>query len=108
MTAQEHIGALEIVIATKTGVTVDELHSRRRDAQITHARGLVWALAYDYLNYTFKEIGRVYGRDHTTIVNGYYRIKKLVNIKTVAEEIRTEVPGVLERKTTPYEPIRKK
>lgn len=108
MTIQEHLRALEAVISGKTGVSIDQIYSRRRDAQITHTRAIIWALAYEYLKYTFKQIGRAYERDHTTVINGYYRIKESVNIKKIAKEINKEVPGILERKKTDYEPIRRK
>lgn len=102
MDAYEQISALESVIANRTGVTVDEVRGRRRDGQIGHARAIIWALAYDYLGFTFNQIARVYGRDHTTIISIYYRIKKQVNIDGIAEELKKEVPGVLEKRPTPY------
>ena len=102
MDIYQQINAIENVIAGKTGVTIDQMRGRNRDAQTSHARHIVWVLAYDYLDFTYPQIAMVYDRDHTTIISGANRLRKEVNIETIVEDIRKEIPEILEKKELLY------
>jgi chromosomal replication initiation ATPase DnaA len=67
-------GLLELVdnVCALRGVTRDELCGRDRSRAVAAARHELWALIYDHRErfYSFAEIGRFFGRDHTSVIHG--------------------------------------
>ena len=52
------------------GTSVDEISSKKRTSEVVRARFFIWKFMRDNLNYTLKEIGRKFDKDHTTIIHG--------------------------------------
>ena len=64
------------------GLKKEDILSKRRDAKVNEPRQIVMYLARKLTGLTFDEIGKeLGGRDHSTIMNGYEKIYKAINIK---------------------------
>lgn len=70
-----NIQKVEDAIARAAEVTVEEMRGRSRRQTIVDARHAVWFIAHNHFGYTSGYIGRIYGRDHTTILSGAARIR---------------------------------
>ena len=63
--------------SVKVGISVEELNSRRRFAEIVTARQVWWFYLRDN-GYGLSEIGRMYSMDHATVWHGVKRIRDLI------------------------------
>ena len=62
-------------MARKYGTTVDAMFSRRRFPETVAARSEAWFVLYDHHGYSMARIGRIWGRDHTTIMHGVNKFR---------------------------------
>jgi chromosomal replication initiation ATPase DnaA len=80
---QEHpstrsrFGKIIDLVAAEFEVLREAIISERRDAEPALARHVVMALAQRQLAYSLPRIGRLIGRDHTTVLHGIRRIDAL-------------------------------
>lgn len=65
---------IETVSAT-TGISVDEIKNESRTTEIVNARFVCFYLMRTYLFMTYKAIGKVFGKDHSSVIHGL----KIVN-----------------------------
>lgn len=72
----ENVRALEQRVCREMYVSIDQIRGKDRFPEIVAARHKVWHLAYTELGYSMARIGRIYGRDHTTIKHGIHRCRK--------------------------------
>ena len=63
------------------GVSSDEMKSKKRTDNITNARHVAIYLIKQLTELTLKEIGAIFGRDHSTVVFSVEKVGK--NIKTI-------------------------
>lgn len=68
------------LIEEKTGYTREQLGSPRGNRDQTHARRAFCAIARKLLNLTFKEIGNILNRDHSTIIYALARHKTEIDL----------------------------
>ena len=64
-------------VSKLTGVTIAEIMGPRRDRHIIRARFAAMAIARDYLNLSYPQIGREFNRDHTSVINAMRRVDAL-------------------------------
>ncbi|GEM_PF-4245495 len=65
-----------------------DLKSNSRTKTISEARHIAIYLIREMLNYSYKEIGKIFGRKHSTVISSYQKIKeKISNDKTFETEI---------------------
>jgi chromosomal replication initiation ATPase DnaA len=58
-------------------ITSVELHAQRRTQDVVHARFIVWCiLRYSY-QWSTPKIADVFGKDHSTVVDGLKRAEKI-------------------------------
>lgn len=73
----EHANLLPLVraIARQYGCTVEAIVGDRRHKSITHARQAAWYAVYHHgdRSFSYPEIGRMFNRDHTTVMSGCAR-----------------------------------
>jgi chromosomal replication initiation ATPase DnaA len=69
------IQPLIIAVCNYFDLSKEEVLGKRRLKQIVNARHMLYYLAYVKTKYTLPEIGRMLGRDHTTILHGYQKVK---------------------------------
>ena len=67
------------MVARKFGLTVADLESECREKHLAYARHVAMYLCRKYSKRSLPIIGREFGdRDHTTVLHGIRRIKKLI------------------------------
>lgn len=76
MYVPERIQKVERAIAQAAGVTVKEIYGRSRLQAIVDARHAIWFVLHKQMGYTSAYLGRIYGRDHTTILSGVRSIRE--------------------------------
>ena len=108
MQTTERIKRIEGIICKAADITHEELYSRERSRPLVDARHAVWLLLYEHVGYSYNDIARLYGKDHTTIAHGVRRIKRTVvhgNILKGINKIDSKllIPLVENRKLRPSE-----
>ncbi len=68
---------IQSMVAADSGISVERMTSSRRDKPVVNARHAAMWLARE-ANYTLNDIGRAFGRDHTTVMHGVRRIDRLL------------------------------
>lgn len=63
-------------VARKHGVTVEDLYSHDRTRAFAYARFEAWA-CLSAIGWSSAKIGRVFGRDHSTILHGLKKFHAL-------------------------------
>jgi chromosomal replication initiator protein len=70
---------IQKVVAEYFKMRVSDLHSKRRNRQITRPRQIAMALAKELTTMSLPEIGDAFGgRDHTTVLHAQRKIAELV------------------------------
>ena len=64
-------------VSRQTGVSAEDILSRKQHRHIVGARHLVMWIAHDEANYSMPEIGRALNRDHTTVLSGIQKMRRL-------------------------------
>lgn len=85
------LNELEALISQASGVALADIYGRSRTAEHVQARHAIWYIAHHYMGHAYTTLGRRYGRDHTTIINGSDRVK---NNKEMADSVVAGVQKV--------------
>lgn len=64
------------LICDEHEISREQLFSRSRLMRIARARMLVWLYLHDEAGWSYTEIGRAFGRDHTTILGGVKKVRR--------------------------------
>ena len=64
-----------------TGVTVEEIKSRKRTPEIAEARFVYWKLRFEKHGYSYSAIGRETNRTHATVAHGVRRANDLISMR---------------------------
>ena len=86
-----NINTILKVVAKHYKMSIDDIVSARRTANVVMPRHIAMYLAKTMTPRSFPEVGRRMGnRDHTTVLHGFKKIERLVREKpSVAEEVNT-------------------
>ncbi len=77
---QVTINNIQKIVAEYFKMRVADLHSKRRNRQITRPRQIGMALAKELTNLSLPEIGDAFGgRDHTTVLHACRKVKELLH-----------------------------
>ena len=85
------------IVSEYTNISYNDIISSKRSKEIATARQMVMYLCRKYLEYySLKQIGdAVGGKDHTTVISGIDKIKKLIetdsNMKVTIEDIENKI-----------------
>ena len=80
---------LTSLVSNYTHMSPTTIWSRRRDRDVVCARFLIWALAREFCyQHSLPTIGRYCGRDHTTILHGAARGKKLPAYPELVRQVK--------------------
>ena len=78
---------IQKVVAEYFKMRVSDLHSKRRNRQITRPRQIAMALAKELTTMSLPEIGDAFGgRDHTTVLHAHRKIAELVKTDSKISE----------------------
>lgn len=64
------------IVSDVKGVAVIDIVSRRRQHKVTGARHLAMVAALRYTRANYSDIGRAFGRDHSTVYNAEQKYKR--------------------------------
>ena len=93
----KRIALIETAISEAAGITITNIRGKQRHSECVLARMAVWYIAYEYCNYSYKAISRIYDRDHSTIMHGVKKIKDDVHAaKKIFEGVKKVYPEVFE------------
>lgn len=81
-------------VCEEYGVSVDDLKSKRRFRNLLYPRHTVFYLLDKYSKSSLKEIGQIFNRDHTTVVNGRDIMQDLIDTE---KQMRERVERLEER-----------
>ena len=68
-------------VSKSYGVPVDQMKSKKRTDTVTNARHVAIYLIKQLTELTLKEIGAIFGRDHSTVISSVEKVEN--NIKTI-------------------------
>ena len=78
---------IQKTVAAYFKIRVSDLLSKNRSRSVARPRQIAMALAKDLTNHSLPEIGDSFGgRDHTTVLNAYRKIKSLRDSDTRVKE----------------------
>lgn len=86
---------IEDLISTVADVTIEEMRGRSRKKTIVDARHAVWFIANKQLEYTYAQIGRIYEKDHTSVMSGVARIQNTYGSQLI-EKLKEVLPEAFE------------
>lgn len=72
-------------VSLTTGVRVSDILGPRRDKPIVRARFMAMGICRKHCNASLPEIGRVFHRDHTSVLNAIRRVDELTTTKDRAD-----------------------
>lgn len=82
------IGAIKAEIASQYLVSVADLEGENRDKRVAQARQIAIYLARELTRSSFPQIGKEFGgRDHSTVIHAYRRVKELEEIPLFQSEL---------------------
>jgi len=92
LTADERWHALQIVTgaAAEFGLTPKEMMESGRSGETAYARQKAMYRLREELKLSFPQIGAIFGKHHTTIIHGYYSVKR-----AMAREKKNKEGGVM-------------
>ena len=93
ITEKTNVLRVQKAVADYYKISVDDLKSKKKSALIVGARQIAMYLSREILNEGFKRIGLEFGgRDHSTVMYAYEKIKNEINInvelKNIIEKIK--------------------
>jgi chromosomal replication initiator protein len=96
VTEQTNILRVQKAVADFHRISVDDIKSKKKSAIIVGARQIAMYLSRDILNESFEKIGLEFGgRDHSTVMYAYDKIKDEINtsieLKNIVEKIKESV-----------------
>lgn len=76
----------------------EEVYSKSRTTRIVEARGVIWYVCRQVTMYSYPELGREFGRDHSTIIHGVTKVEaRMYNDKEFSKKVATVVAYIQER-----------
>ena len=84
--------SIEKAICKAAGVSVEDIDTRNREQNIADARAAIWLIAREYLHYSYPVLGKMYKRNHTTVMAGVKKIKSMPVSMKILSYIRTVCP----------------
>ncbi len=74
------------LVAHATGISIDLMTGRRREANIVFARHISMYLIRELCNYSLKSVGKIFNRDHTTIISAHNHVTNAIETGIEAYE----------------------
>ena len=82
------------LVSKRYGVAEDDIYGKKRQQQICHARNVSIYIIKEELDLSYPVIGKMFGRDHSTIISSYNSIKDSLDknlLRAEIKEIRDEL-----------------
>lgn len=78
MTRYEEINAIIKATGKRHGVNPTQIMDGGRTAEIVAARAEAMFRVKEHFGFSFPHVGRIFGRDHTSVVNLYWKVKRVL------------------------------
>ena len=78
MSTAAHVRPTLSLAAQSWGVPVDSLTSRGRSQSVADARALAMWMVRRTFGYSYPELGRIFGRDHTTCIVAVRKVDRAI------------------------------
>ncbi|MBU4304743.1 MAG: chromosomal replication initiator protein DnaA [Candidatus Omnitrophica bacterium] len=93
------IDCIQKVIAENFDIRISDIKKEGRKKIISYPRQIAMFLARELTNHSLSEIGEYFGgRDHTTVLHAYEKIRKLSKINTKVKDLLTSLINKIETK----------
>jgi len=90
------ITLVENAIMHAANITIDELRGRMKHRKYTEPRMAVWYICHEHLDKSYSFLGKLYGRDHTTVMSGVQKMRKDDVGKKIFESLENAHPEIFE------------
>lgn len=77
----EKVKQIMYVVEEETGITIKRLESPDRTRAVTEARQMAMYLIRKYTKYTMVTVGRLFGRDHSTVIYSLANVNNMIDSK---------------------------
>ena len=78
-------------VSRTTGVSVDDIRSKKRTANISDARKMVFYILREVTDMSFEEIGKEFGRDHSTVIYNIREMGEKMNANSLLNSQVTDI-----------------
>ena len=86
------------VVSNKFNVTVDDMKSRKRTSNIATARHTSIYVIKKLTGSSLQSIGRIFGRDHTTVMNSLDTVEKKIATEVSYEQQVSEIIKIIKKR----------
>ena len=92
------IDQIQRLVAEFFHLKVSDLRAKRRSRSIAHPRQIAMFLVRELTTHSFPEIGEYFGgRDHTTVLHGFNKITKELDINMDTRRVVEELKDMLKK-----------
>lgn len=112
-TIRDVVLEIQIVVGEQCGVNLTQMLGECRDAEYVRARQICFLLCREFTPYSTPEIGRLFNRDHTTVIWGYQKMRRLIkempsfanDIEILRARIKANISGGLDAEEDTWKPL---
>lgn len=79
------------MVEARTGISINDLRSRRRDRMTSYARHLFWYLSKKNTTKSLPVLGKFLEKDHTSVIHGIKRIKARMETEPLLVDLIVEM-----------------
>jgi chromosomal replication initiator protein len=94
--AKATIGSIQSVVAENFGMSVDDLLSSKRTAEVAWARQVAMYLCRERTDSSLQQIGKAFRKkDHTTVIHAYKKVSVMIKSESGIKEIVDNIKSKL-------------
>ena len=84
-------------VQKKYGIRKEDILGQKRNKEIAEARHICIYLIREITEISYPQIGKIFSRDHATVISSYDKVSKKLNDPMFNVEIKTIIPEVTGR-----------
>lgn len=88
---------LEGIIAKAANVTIEEMRGTGREMEVVEARHAMWYVLSTHFMMSTKQLGRIYGKNHTTVIHAVRKFKETGAGEIVMKQLFERHAKVMEK-----------
>lgn len=79
-------------VCRTTGVSVDDIRSKKRTSSVSNARKMVFYILREVTDMSFEDIGKEFGKDHSTVI---YNIREMTEMMKENSTLSSQVNDIV-------------
>lgn len=79
-------------VSRTTGVSVEEINSKKRTANVSNARKMVFYILREVTDMSYEDIGKQFGRDHSTVI---YNIREMGEMMKTNSTLNSQISDIV-------------